>query len=48
MRTTHLSVHYGEKEAVKAVSIDVREHEGLALMARRGAASPLSFARSTV
>jgi phosphate transport system ATP-binding protein len=36
MRSEKLTIHYGEKEAVKAVSLDVREKEVLALIGPSG------------
>ncbi len=36
MRATGVSIHYGEKLAVKDVSLDVREHEVLALIGPSG------------
>jgi len=36
MRATELSVHYGEKKAIAGVTIDVLEHESLALIGPSG------------
>jgi phosphate transport system ATP-binding protein len=47
MRAEQVTIRYGDKEAVRAVTLPVRQGEVLALIAPQAAARPRCCARST-